>query len=71
MDPRVVEMYQGVAKILAKYRSGKLPKAFKVIAQFDKWEDYIMLTEPANWSAAATYQVHRFLIVQICFGAKI
>ena len=34
LDPRVVEMYQSVGKILSKYRSGKVPKAFKVIAQF-------------------------------------
>ena len=26
LDPRVVEMYKGVGKILAKYRSGKVPK---------------------------------------------
>ena len=30
LDPRVVEMYRGVGKVLAKYRSGKVPKAFKV-----------------------------------------
>ena len=34
IDPKVVEMYQGVGQILAKYRSGKVPKAFKVVAQF-------------------------------------
>merc|ERR1712141_178782 len=39
LDPRVVEMYQSVGKILSKYRSGKVPKAFKVIAQFRNWED--------------------------------
>ena len=26
LDPRVVEMYTGVGKILSKYRSGKVPK---------------------------------------------
>ena len=26
LDPRVVEMYKGVGKILSKYRSGKVPK---------------------------------------------
>ena len=48
LDPRVVEMYQSVGKILSKYRSGKVPKAFKVIAQFKNWEDLLMLTEPGN-----------------------
>ena len=56
LDPRVVEMYQGVGKILAKYRSGKVPKAFKVLAQFKNWEDLLMITQPDQWSAAAMYQ---------------
>ena len=34
IDPKVVEMYRGVGQILSKYRSGKVPKAFKVVAQF-------------------------------------
>ena len=49
-------MYQEVGEILAKYRSGKVPKAFKVIAQFRNWEDLLILTKPENWSAAAVYQ---------------
>ena len=39
LDPRVVEMYTEVGEILAKYRSGKVPKAFKVIGnvKFDRF----------------------------------
>lgn len=59
LDPRVIEMYANVGKILAKYRSGKVPKAFKVIAQFRNWEDLLVLTEPEKWSAAAVYQATR------------
>jgi Bystin len=39
------------------YRSGKIPKAFKVIAQFRNWEQLLYLTQPDQWSAAAMYQV--------------
>jgi len=59
VDPRVVEMYEGVGKILTKYRSGKVPKAFKVIPQFRNWEDLLMITQPDQWSAAAMYQATR------------
>lgn len=38
LDPRVVEMYKKVKSILSKYRSGKLPKAFKVIPALGNWE---------------------------------
>ena len=65
LDPRVVEMYQSVGKILSKYRSGKVPKAFKVIAQFRNWEDLLMLTEPDMWSAAAVYQATRIFTANL------
>lgn len=65
LDPRVIEMYQGVGKILSRYRSGKVPKAFKVIAQFRNWEDLLMLTEPDNWSAAAVYQATRIFTANL------
>ena len=65
LDPRVVEMYQEVGEILAKYRSGKVPKAFKVIAQFRNWEDLLILTKPENWSAAAVYQATRIFTANL------
>lgn len=46
-------------KFLEKYRSGKVPKAFKVIAQFKNWEQLLHLTKPDKWSAAAVYQATR------------
>lgn len=30
MDPKVVTVYRSVGKLLSTYRSGKIPKAFKV-----------------------------------------
>ena len=33
LDPKVQEVYQGVGKVLKRYKSGKLPKAFKMISQ--------------------------------------
>lgn len=59
MDPRVVEVYRGVSKVLSKYRSGKLPKAFKIIPALSNWEQVLYLTEPETWSAAAMYQATR------------
>lgn len=59
MDEKVVSIFKSVAKILAKYRSGKLPKAFKVIPSLSNWEEVLYLTEPENWSAAAMFQATR------------
>ena len=38
VDERVVKMYWQVKDILTKYRSGKLPKAFKIIPSLRNWE---------------------------------
>uniref|UniRef100_A0A452U6E9 Bystin like n=1 Tax=Ursus maritimus TaxID=29073 RepID=A0A452U6E9_URSMA len=38
LDPRVLEVYRGVREVLSKYRSGKLPKAFKIIPALSNWE---------------------------------
>ncbi|XP_003973271.1 bystin [Takifugu rubripes] len=59
LDPRVVEVYRGVSKVLSKYRSGKLPKAFKIIPALSNWEQVLYLTEPEKWTAAAMYQATR------------
>jgi len=59
IDPKVCEMYTEVGKLLTRYRSGKIPKAFKVLPQFRNWEQLLYLTNPDMWSAAAMYQATR------------
>lgn len=59
MDEKVVTVFKGVGQILSKYRSGKLPKAFKVIPSLGNWEEVLYLTEPSKWSAAAMFQATR------------
>ena len=38
VDERVVNMYKQIRNILSRYRSGKLPKAFKIIPSLRNWE---------------------------------
>ncbi|KAG7208630.1 hypothetical protein KM043_014837 [Ampulex compressa] len=59
LDPRVRTMYEGVRDVLAKYRSGKLPKAFKIIPNLRNWEQILYITDPPKWSAASMYQATR------------
>jgi essential nuclear protein 1 len=44
LDPRVKQMYEGVRDVLSKYRSGKLPKAFKIIPNLRNWEQILYVT---------------------------
>lgn len=46
-------------QVLSTYRSGKLPKAFKIIPALSNWEQILYVTEPEAWTAAAMYQATR------------
>lgn len=58
---RVKEMYEGVRDVMKRYRSGKVPKAFKIIPRLRNWEQILFITEPHNWSAAAMFQGTRYV----------
>ena len=45
--------------ILARYRSGKLPKTFKIIPSFSNWEEILFLTKPESWTPHAVYAATR------------
>lgn len=55
----LVPLYRGVGTVLSRYRSGKIPKPFKVIPRLRNWEQILYLTEPDNWTSAAVYQATR------------
>ena len=62
LDGKVVELYRGVKVVLSQYRSGKLPKAFKIIPRLANWEQVLELTDPDGWTAAAMCQGTRIFV---------
>lgn len=60
IDARVKEMYEGVRDVMKRFRSGKIPKAFKIIPKLRNWEQILYVTEPHSWSAAAVYHGTRY-----------
>ncbi|XP_044752132.1 bystin [Coccinella septempunctata] len=59
VDPRLAQLFVGIGEVLKKYRSGKLPKAFKELHNLENWEQLLNLTDPPSWSAAAMFQAIR------------
>ena len=59
ISPKVVEVYSKVGLLLSRYKSGKLPKAFKIIPSLANWEEILYITAPENWTVHATYQATR------------
>ena len=59
LPAKVVEVYTDIGRILSRYTSGKLPKAFKVIPSLSNWEEILYLTRPDMWTAPAMFQATR------------
>ena len=47
---------------MARYKSGKLPKAFKIIPSLANWEQILFLTRPDEWTPHATFEATRLFI---------
>ncbi|KAF8631251.1 hypothetical protein AX15_002578 [Amanita polypyramis BW_CC] len=62
LDPRVVESYRTVGVLLRTYRSGPLPKIFKIIPSLPAWARILALTSPENWSSHACRAATRIFI---------
>lgn len=59
LEPKVIEAYKKLGVVLKTYRSGKLPKTFKIIPQVANWEELLFLTTPQKWSRHAVYEATR------------
>jgi essential nuclear protein 1 len=62
MNPKIVEAYKLVGKILKTYKSGKLPKIFKAIPMLSNWEDILFLTKPEEWSSRSMYEATKIFV---------
>ncbi|KAM5348004.1 hypothetical protein ACJ41O_007828 [Fusarium nematophilum] len=62
LPPKVVEVYTKVGQILSRYKSGPLPKPFKILPTIPHWEDILEVTKPDSWSPNACYQATRIFV---------
>lgn len=53
LDDRVQLVFTGVGKILSRYTTGKLPKAFKIIPNLKNWEEVRFTTSMGIWTASS------------------
>lgn len=62
LPPKVIQVYVQVGDLLSRYRSGKLPRAFKIIPTLQNWEDVLYATQPESWSHQAVYEATSMFI---------
>ena len=56
LPDKVVEAYTAVGSILSRYKSGRLPKPFKILPTLPNWEVLLNVTRPETWTPNATYE---------------
>lgn len=62
INPKVIEVYVKVGELLSRYKSGPLPKAFKIIPSLPAWEDVLYITDPEMWTPHATLAATRIFV---------
>ena len=56
LPAKVVEVYGQVGLILSRYKSGKMPKPFKIIPTLPQWDTLLSITRPDSWTPNAVYE---------------
>ena len=51
-----------VGLMLSRYRSGKIPKAFKIVPRLKNWKEILYITQPDSWTPNSTYQATKIFI---------
>ncbi|KAJ4305803.1 snoRNA-binding rRNA-processing protein [Kalmusia sp. IMI 367209] len=62
LPEKVVEVYSKVGMILSRYKSGKLPKPFKILPTIPAWETLVAVTRPDQWTPNSVYAATRLFI---------
>jgi len=51
-----------IGLLLSRYKSGALPKPFKLIPSLPQWEELLAITRPESWTPNACYQATRLFV---------
>ncbi|KAJ1023950.1 hypothetical protein NDA13_004782 [Ustilago tritici] len=62
INPKVIQVYRKVGELLSRYKSGPLPKAFKIVPSLPAWESILYITDPASWTPHATLAAVRIFV---------
>jgi essential nuclear protein 1 len=62
LPEKVIEVYSKIGMILSRYKSGKLPKPFKIIPSLPNWEEILAITQPEQWTPNACYEATKIFV---------
>ncbi|KAK3681175.1 snoRNA-binding rRNA-processing protein, partial [Vermiconidia calcicola] len=56
LPAKVVEAYSQIGMILSRYKSGRLPKPFKILPTLPQYDILLSITRPDSWTPNAVYE---------------
>lgn len=56
LPEKVVEVYTQVGMLMSRYKSGRLPKPFKILPTLPQWQTLLAITRPDSWTPNAVYE---------------
>ncbi|RMD42998.1 hypothetical protein DV735_g2081, partial [Chaetothyriales sp. CBS 134920] len=59
---KVMETFTKVGQLLSRYKSGPVPKPFKVLPTLPQWPELLEISQPQNWSPQAVYRATKIFI---------
>jgi len=68
LPEELIAHYSSIGRALSTFRSGKLPKTFKLLPRLTNWEDILDVMAPDKWSAAAMFQATRMFASNMSEG---
>lgn len=61
-EEKILTRSRRIGLLLSRYKSGKLPKPFKIIPSLPQWEELLAITRPESWSANACYEATKVFV---------
>lgn len=55
-------LWDRIGLLLSRYKSGKLPKPFKVIPTLPRWEQLLSITRPESWTPNACFEATKIFV---------
>ncbi|KAK5166810.1 hypothetical protein LTR04_000220 [Oleoguttula sp. CCFEE 6159] len=68
---KALEVFTQVGNILSRYKSGALPKPFKLLPTLPQWEVLLDITTPLSWTPNAVYEATRIFVSSTPLTAQI
>jgi essential nuclear protein 1 len=62
IPPKIVEVFAKCGQLLSRYKSGPLPKPFKILPTLPSWPELLNLTRPDAWTPNAVLAATKIFI---------